>query len=550
MADGTNSLSSSPATKKRMSIVPSPASPRSRDPKLKDQNEDLHLFLKNSGLDFRSSFFFKNPVSAFSDGLLVAELIHSRYPQVVSLHGFSEKGDMEGKIAQWRQLLRRPLKLLGMILTDEEVLKIVCNQVNKEDVFSFLRQLQSKLVDYADGKQKNISNLDSKKSGVIPSQKRDISSTPNSAPHTPVSINKKLPSTSATKKYLSTFLKKQEVSKVASKMSEDEIEKLYLSFSEKLRVASLTQMKINDEIQMKSDQLHAHFLELKEINVGEMQKVNKRLGLLEQELKAAEMGSAFLTTLVSENEDGDFRENSAARRAREITKAILNIASTTLPAAPRQVGDTIPKPLHFNPHIEEVVHHPQEDSSSSQLSHNTLHSTLVASNSRANHVENPLNSIDQPSCEVWEMKVENDAKSTTKEEDDLEVSSVCPFRPPSHLPTMHWSADHLEKNANTSSTIDVSLNETSVEVPHLQHDPPGTPSTPKLITKNETQSVLLYTRFFDPGHKRNYYVNKATGHSQWTVPAKGVIICTDSNKNTFYTNVETGKSAWSLPEVA
>jgi len=477
------------------------------------------------GLDHFGTYLFKNPVFAFSDGHLVAEIIHSRYPSIVSKHSYDSKGDVEGKVGQWRQLLRRPLKLLDMVLTDEEVLKIVGHQVSREEVFSYLRLLISKLSTY--GKRASST-------GLTPARQEKQREQPKTSPSPSPTANQpsvsKLPASSATSKYLTLYAKKKEVGKIASTMSEAEIEKLYLSFSDKLRVAAEVQVKKNDDIQKKSDLLHAHFLELKEINSEEMEKVNKRLGLLEREVKAAELGNAFLTTLVRESVDDEFSENPASRRAREITKTILSLASTKPSTSSPVKGKDNNTSVSANP--ESVLSNAGEDTSGVPPSKES---------SKSEPSKDDITSVfdfAKVSSEVWEIKMGND--DTGKKEDD-DANSLCPVSPPTHLPRMHLSADHLEKSAqNNSLPRAATMTEESLDEPKSNENQPAVNTT---ATVDISQ---IFTRVFDNSTRRNFYVNKGTGQSQWTAPTKGIVVCTDGQQNTFFVDVSTGKSSWSL----
>lgn len=57
----------------------------------------------------------------FSDGLMMAELIHHYNPKIVSVHNYPPSGSVQKKIENWKTLNSKVLKKIGITLSKEEI---------------------------------------------------------------------------------------------------------------------------------------------------------------------------------------------------------------------------------------------------------------------------------------------------------------------------------------------------------------------------------------------------------------------------------------------
>jgi hypothetical protein len=61
----------------------------------------------------------KNIARDFSDGLLVAEILHHYYPEIVWVHCYQPKNSQHEKINNWKLLRKKVLLKIAFSLTNE-----------------------------------------------------------------------------------------------------------------------------------------------------------------------------------------------------------------------------------------------------------------------------------------------------------------------------------------------------------------------------------------------------------------------------------------------
>nr|XP_022345348.1 sperm flagellar protein 1-like isoform X1 [Crassostrea virginica] len=67
----------------------------------------------------------KNIARDFSDGVLVAEIIQSKFPTLVELHNYSQASATDKKMLNWAVLNRKVLSKLNFTLSDEVIREVV-----------------------------------------------------------------------------------------------------------------------------------------------------------------------------------------------------------------------------------------------------------------------------------------------------------------------------------------------------------------------------------------------------------------------------------------
>ena len=63
----------------------------------------------------------KNISRDFSDGLLMAEVIHFFNPKIVQLHNYPASNSLKKKMQNWDTLNRKVLKKIGIYLSSKDI---------------------------------------------------------------------------------------------------------------------------------------------------------------------------------------------------------------------------------------------------------------------------------------------------------------------------------------------------------------------------------------------------------------------------------------------
>ncbi|XP_022098352.1 sperm flagellar protein 1-like [Acanthaster planci] len=88
----------------------------------------------------------KNMTRDFSDGVLVAEIVHHFVPKIVELHNYTPANSTQQKMSNWGTLNRKVFPKLGFSV-QEMVMRSICNS-RPGVVEAFLWQLRQKLDTY------------------------------------------------------------------------------------------------------------------------------------------------------------------------------------------------------------------------------------------------------------------------------------------------------------------------------------------------------------------------------------------------------------------
>lgn len=91
----------------------------------------------------------------FSDGVLLAEVVHAYFPHLVELHNYQAANSIKQKILNFETLNHRVLRKLGYSIPREAIDKLVEGRPGV--IESVLNQLQFKMAKYRE-KQNNIQN--------------------------------------------------------------------------------------------------------------------------------------------------------------------------------------------------------------------------------------------------------------------------------------------------------------------------------------------------------------------------------------------------------
>lgn len=77
----------------------------------------------------------KNINRDFADGVLVAEVIHSYFPQRVEKHNYISSSGRQGKLTNWATLNRKVLSKFGFTVPQDVIENIIAAKPNYVEIF-------------------------------------------------------------------------------------------------------------------------------------------------------------------------------------------------------------------------------------------------------------------------------------------------------------------------------------------------------------------------------------------------------------------------------
>ena len=92
----------------------------------------------------------RNIARDFSDGVLIAEVIHAYFPQLVELHNFTPANSVKQKIYNFETLNQRVLKKLGYVISRQVIDDVVNGKPGSVEIV--LNTLQFKMAKYRERK--------------------------------------------------------------------------------------------------------------------------------------------------------------------------------------------------------------------------------------------------------------------------------------------------------------------------------------------------------------------------------------------------------------
>jgi len=90
------------------------------------------------------------PTAAFSDGVLVAKLLHRRFPLLLDLHAYPKRLNSQQKLDNWETLRSRPLKKIGLRLSNAAIGSLASRCGSSATLSKFLRKLEKKMDAFAE----------------------------------------------------------------------------------------------------------------------------------------------------------------------------------------------------------------------------------------------------------------------------------------------------------------------------------------------------------------------------------------------------------------
>ena len=120
--------------------------------------EDVVHFLESCSLQNRVSLLRKNLVYNFSDGILIAEIIHSKFPKIVPIHSFLEISNAEGRISNWKLLNDKVLYHFDINLSEFEIDAVIRRVISKEKIIAFFRLIRDKMYEFEEKYQEYLTS--------------------------------------------------------------------------------------------------------------------------------------------------------------------------------------------------------------------------------------------------------------------------------------------------------------------------------------------------------------------------------------------------------
>jgi len=295
--------------------------------------QDLCQWLDSLGLQKRMVALNKNIVLGFVDGLVVAEVIAARFPRLVQLHNYSDTSSASGRMANWEILNRKVLSSINCELGDEDIERISNRQIQRAAIITFLRLLRAKLDTYAPtyqaehqaiaaeqrarGKQLSMVSAKAKLENASEKGTADAPAPAKSAAPATSSAKSRRPSMAKSMQLLTVDKNTQELRTKARTMTDDEIEQAYLKVAATVKTkADATAAKV-DEMARRSRDISEQMLALRTQNLDDMKKVDRRLGVMLNQLQLLETDPTSVAFMGSATggggDEGVLDENSNAK---------------------------------------------------------------------------------------------------------------------------------------------------------------------------------------------------------------------------------------------
>ena len=460
--------------------------------------DDIAGLLEQYGCEQRVPQFRKNLVFAFADGVAVFELLHSVFPKIVPIHSISDVSNTVGRRENWTLLNGKVFPILGIELQETEIEMIIRTNVSRDAVIAFFRTLRDKITSY-----KKIYKKDNSTKAI----------------------------SRVTIEHLNRMKAREAVKKVADKISDEDIEKLYYKFSNKAHASNIGLSKAAEEVQKKSKIIDDHLQKIRIENLKELKQSEVRLAQLQVELKAIEEGKFFVTT------DGEcelqFNLNSGIKSEDKAFDSLKSLLASL--------------------HIDEIAERDKKRQADRGKERKTKKTTEKAAS-----ISSQVESDCYPPDEVWMRKAalpglkkktsskkpqtkkaasisigevndddddDDDGESNIDDESLELVSPMTVF----NLPKMNMSAGLGEVGINT-------------------HSQPYHEESRQEEAKKKSV-VITHRRYQHPKFNKFYYRSTSDNTSAWTLPTNGIIGCTDPHGADFYTFIKDGaviKTSWSL----
>ena len=269
--------------------------------------DDLFNRIESIGVcSNRLKQYKKNIVFAFSDGYMVAEVIHLLLSTIIDIKSYMDEGSLSARKSNWERLNKLlSTSRIQMKLSKEEVSAIINRQIQKELVLNFMTLLIDKINDI---KRVMISGDTNDTNGNTKGDTSiSITSTSNSNSNNNNGMPKSVvrssiaPTTSislsvTSQHHLTEIERKKEIGRRTSMMTSQQLDDMYSRAIKVAREESTKRSAMIDEMQKRSETIDSEFRSLRIKNEDELVLIGKRLSVLQLEVKAIEGDCPYMTS--------------------------------------------------------------------------------------------------------------------------------------------------------------------------------------------------------------------------------------------------------------
>ena len=254
---------------------------------------DLEDWLQRLQLQRRIGELKANPVSAFCDGRLVAEIVQNIYPKFPGFESsmIEESLNMDARLKNWELLQNKVLAVISCDLQRHDMICIARREIDKAAVMSFLRIFRAKLSSYHPQYLEHTRHLAAKQRQLGKSQPQQTSSSASSS-GAPSSASKPPPGKKVSKEVRSRQQAREAVKQTAAGLSEADIDAMYRDVSGRYKAKADSDAQELDERQKRIENIDANISRLREQNLQDMVKAETRLAHLHMQLNALATPSA------------------------------------------------------------------------------------------------------------------------------------------------------------------------------------------------------------------------------------------------------------------
>ena len=273
----------------------------------------------------------KNIVFSFSDGYIIAEVIHTMYPSLIDIKSFLDEGSEIARKANWDRL-SKIFQRISMKLSKDEISAIVNRRIEKELVANFMFLLIDKLDEMRKSlpatvvsKENNKTN-DSTKTNNNTTSTNTIGNTKSSSLKRTSVISSTNTLSTKTQSILEELERKKEVSRRTSLMSSKQLDDMYSRTMKTAREESKKITEAIDEMQKKSEIIDSEFRQLTTKNKEELVRTERRLSMLELEVKQIDNNDKYITELEEVYND-KYITHREEEEVKEVEEEVYNAAS-------------------------------------------------------------------------------------------------------------------------------------------------------------------------------------------------------------------------------
>lgn len=548
---------------------------------------DLQDWLERLQLQQRVAELRKNPVSAFCDGVLLAEIVKAMYPKFpgnFAACSLEETLNTDTRLKNWELLQSKVLSVINCDLQRHDIMCIARREIDKAAVVSFLRILRTKLVSFHPQYLEHTRVLAAKQRQLKSQQQQSAPPTPTSVAAPPSSASRSPPAAKKVSQEVRAKLKAREaVKQMAASLSEEDIDAMYRDVSGRYRASASSLAQRLDEQQKRSQNIDANISLLREQNLADMVKAETRLAHLHMQLNAlsthaAPISAAAAAAAIEAEAEREESERFGAGRGGQSSKTahltrlimselglrygtndrsrfptdrrrameqrisrkssiILSRLGLATPGSSFAVGasDGAGKASNTS-ELDRLADLSLADEALLAMDDDAMHRHVVASLTGA------ASQLPSPGGSVFSFGRSAEGK--------VRPRSPSPSKAAARGSSASVGSISTASKALAPTPSSSSSSPTRAPVPATASAPTPAPTPAPSSSSNSAKplATMTHRRVYDDHHQRHFYVDEATGKSAWHLPKEGIVACTDESDQVFFINAVSKKSAWKLED--